>query len=126
MNKSNKITDSEWEVMEVFWEHGECRASEVIHTLRSISSWSDKTIRTLIDRLVNKDVLGVKRENVNIYYPRVSKDECVREVTESFIQKVYNGSLGLLVANFTKNNSLSQEDISVLKSLLNDKDSKES
>ena len=71
MNKINKITDSEWKVMEVLWSKGQLKASHIIEVLHSNTKWSDNTIRTLINRLVDKDVLGVKKERVNEYYPLV-------------------------------------------------------
>lgn len=121
MKKENKITDAEWKIMEVAWGNKGLRASEIIKSLEYETTWSDKTIRTLIKRLVDKEILGIRKEKVNIYYPLVTKEQCVKEVTNKFIDKVYKGSIGLLVSNFVKNNKLSKEDISELKDILNEK-----
>ncbi|GMQ60772.1 hypothetical protein AN1V17_51750 [Vallitalea sediminicola] len=59
-----------------------------------------------------------------MYYPLLSKEECVKEATDKFINKVYKGSIGLLVSNFVKNNKLTQNDIDVLKDLLNENETK--
>lgn len=118
MEKANKITDSEWKVMEVIWEGETLRASEIVKDLRNETSWNDKTIRTLIDRLVDKKILGKRKEKVNMYYALVTKEQCVKEVTNTFINKIYKGSFGLLVSNFVKSNNLTKEDVSTLKELL--------
>ncbi len=126
MNKANRITDSEWLIMEVVWREGKLRASDVIRSINrnNETSWSDKTIRTLIDRLVSKKILGKVKENVNMYYPLLSEEECIREVTDTFMKKVYKGSLGLLVSNFAKNNNLTDKDVTMLRQLLLDKEKK--
>ena len=121
-NTSNKITKSEWKVMEVIWSEGQLKASEVISKLGKKETWNDKTIRTLINRLVAKNILGVKKEKVNIFYPLLTKDECVKEETENFIKRVYNGSVGLLISNFVKNDKLTDEDIKMLKNLIEEKE----
>jgi len=118
LEKGNRITDSEWMIMEVIWDGGTLRASEIIKGLENEMSWSGKTIRTLIDRLVDKAILGKRKEKVNMYYALVTKEQCVKEVTNTFINKIYKGSLSLLVSNFVKSNNLTKEDVSTLKELL--------
>ena len=97
-------------------------ASSVIERLKLETDWNPKTIQTLISRLVKKGALGViKGAGLNEYYPLVSKEECMREETKTFLQKVYDGSLHSLVANFVNNESLSPKEIKKLKSLLDEK-----
>ncbi|QUH29201.1 BlaI/MecI/CopY family transcriptional regulator [Vallitalea guaymasensis] len=124
MKTDNRISDAEWEVMEIVWDNKKIRAYDIIKKLEMKTSWSDKTVRTLIRRLVDKNVLGVEKEKFNMYYPLLSKEECVKEATNKFINKVYKGSIGLLVSNFVKNNKLTQKDIDVLKDLLNEDENK--
>ncbi len=124
MKKANKISDAEWKVMEVIWDGGDLTASDIIKGLENQKSWCDKTIRTLISRLVDKKILGKRKEKVNVYYSLVTKEQCVKEVTDTFINKIYKGSFGLLVSNFAKYNNLTQNDISTLKKLLKDNESK--
>ncbi|GMQ57145.1 BlaI/MecI/CopY family transcriptional regulator [Vallitalea sediminicola] len=124
MKTDNRISDAEWEIMEIVWDGKKIRAYDIIKKLELKTTWSDKTVRTLIRRLVDKNVLGVEKEKFNMYYPLLSKEECVKEATDKFINKVYKGSIGLLVSNFVKNNKLTQNDIDVLKDLLNENETK--
>nr|WP_205842237.1 BlaI/MecI/CopY family transcriptional regulator [Natranaerobius trueperi] len=55
-----------------------------------------------------------------LYYPMLSREECRITETETFLEKVYNGSVSMLVANFIKQDKLSQEEINELKKLLDD------
>ncbi|QOR35265.1 BlaI/MecI/CopY family transcriptional regulator [Clostridium sp. 'deep sea'] len=118
MKRDVKISDAEWQVMEIIWQNKKIRAYDVVKDLENISTWSSKTIRTLIKRLVDKGVVGVEKEKFNMYFPLKTKEQCVKEETNRFLNKIYNGSLGLLVASFAKTNKLSDQDISALKDLL--------
>lgn len=121
-NTNYRISDAEWLVMKVLWQEAPLIASAIIEHLKPETDWSPKTIQTLISRLVKKGVLRVNKEaGLNQYYPLVSQEECMREETNSFLQKVYGGSLHLLLSNFVKNENLSPKEIQELKILLDEK-----
>ena len=122
MNKIPKISDSEWEVMKVLWKKSPLTSSQIIEILKEYSSWNPKTIHTLISRLVNKDAIRVKKgEPFYLYSPNISEEECRKVETKSFIKKVYNGSINLLISNFIKDEKLSWKEIDELKQILDDK-----
>ncbi|AKA68828.1 BlaI/MecI/CopY family transcriptional regulator [Clostridium scatologenes] len=122
MKEMPKISDSEWEVMKVLWRKYPVTSSEIIEALKEYISWSPKTVHTLISRLVNKDAIEVKKtEPFYLYSPKISEDECKRVETKSFIKKVYDGSIHLLISNFLKDEKLSGEEIEELKKILDGK-----
>lgn len=121
-DKSCRISDAEWLVMKILWQESPLTASVITERLQPETGWSPKTIQTLIARLVKKGALAVNKEAIlNQYHPLLSKEECMVEETKSFLQKVYNGSLHGLIANFVKNESFSAKEIEELKRLLDDK-----
>ncbi|WP_407312692.1 BlaI/MecI/CopY family transcriptional regulator [Desulfosporosinus sp. SB140] len=121
-NVACKISDAEWQVMKVFWSESPSTATQVIESLKQDTQWSPKTIHTLIARLVKKEALGVNKDsNLFQYYPLVSKEDCIREETKSFLHKVYDGSLHLLLANFVQDESLSAREIEDLRKLLDER-----
>ena len=122
MNKIPKISDSEWEVMKVLWKKSPLTSSEIIGILKEYSSWNPKSIHTLISRLVDKDAIRVKKdESFYLYCPNVSEEECRRVETKSFIKKVYDGSIHLLISSFVKDEKLSGKEIEELKQILDKK-----
>lgn len=117
-----RISDAEWKVMKVLWERSPLTSTEIIESLKLDTAWSPKTIHTLISRLVKKKALKVKKESpFYLYYPLITEQKCRRVETESFLQKVYDGSFHLLVANFIKDERLSEEEIEGLKRILDNK-----
>ena len=122
MQKLPQISEAEWQVMKVLWDKSPLRANEVVEKLKSTTDWKPKTIKTLLTRLVKKKALAYKEEkNAYLYYPLVSENECAKEETKTFINRVYDGSLNLLVKSFVEEQRLSGEEIEELKKILEDK-----
>lgn len=121
MGKINcKISDAEWIVIKVLWEKPQLTSTMIIDSLNSKTDWKPKTIHSLIDRLVKKGAVGVNKDCAPYqFYPLLEKKDCVMEETRSFIKKVYDGSLNLMVASFIKNEKLSKDEIEELQKLLN-------
>jgi BlaI family penicillinase repressor len=116
------ISDAEWEVMKVLWAKTPCTANEVIEALEVRTDWKPKTVRTLLNRLAQKQAISYSQDNrVYAYFPLVSEDECVKSETQSFLKRIYGGAFKPLLVNFLKEEQLSAEDIKELKNILDDK-----
>lgn len=121
------ISEAEWEVMHTLWKNSPQTANDVILALQNQTEWKPKTIRTLLDRLVHKKVVGVnKDQKVYTFYPLYSQDECQRAETQSFIQRIYGGTLKSMLVQFIKEDSLTEEEINELRSILDKKEKKQS
>ncbi|HWQ40607.1 MAG TPA: BlaI/MecI/CopY family transcriptional regulator [Desulfosporosinus sp.] len=122
MQNIPQISDAEWLVMKVLWNESPLGSSDVINELKGTTDWKPKTIKTLLSRLVIKKALSYEVGSRGyLYYPLVSENECAKEEARSFLGRVYNGSLNLLVKNFIENKELSAEEIEELKKFLEDK-----
>ena len=110
--------------MEVLWEGKELLAADVAEALVN-TNWSDRTVRTLISRLVKKGVVDYHVEGKSYrYYAKFSKEECVKKENREFINKIFHGSAKEYVASFIKNENLTKDEIKELRELLDKKDGK--
>jgi BlaI family transcriptional regulator, penicillinase repressor len=123
MNKTPKISDTEWEVMRVVWAKHPITAAEVIETLAANDpSWHPKTARTLLARLVQKKALGYQAQRRSyVYTPLVSESESVGAASESFVSRVFGGSLRPLLAYFVERQKLTGQDLDELRRLLDER-----
>ncbi|MEY8350127.1 penicillinase repressor BlaI [Bacillus cereus] len=120
------ISESEWEIMNVLWDKAPQTASDIILSLQESTDWKPKTIRTLLDRLVQKDVVGVNKDlRVYTFYPLYTQEECQRAETESFIKRIYGGTLKSMLAQFIQEDTLSDDDINELRIILDKKPKKQ-
>ena len=123
MPKTPKISESEWEVMKVLWERSPLTANEIVEVLTQKTSWHRETIRTLINRLVQKGALTFEKEGrQHHYHPRVSEAECTHAETQSFLRRVRVSAIEPMLAAFVEEHRLSAEQITRLKQILDGKD----
>ena len=117
-----QISEAELEVMKVVWELNQATSNQIIERLEGVSEWKPKTIHTLITRLVSKKALTASKLDGKsyLYTPRVSAEDYQRQANRTFINKLYNGSLNLMLASFVKDHQLSPEEIEELKRILDE------
>jgi BlaI family penicillinase repressor len=123
MTKLPQITDAEWEVMKILWARKECPSSEIVKQLTETMDWSPKTIRTLLNRLVQKEAVGINKDEsrrAQMFYPLVSENEYLQSETKSFLQKLYGGAIKPMLANFLQEKKLTEQEINELKQLFDD------
>jgi len=120
MKKLPRISETEWEVMKVVWSQAPCSAGEIIEALYRLDpTWHPKTVKAFLNRLVKKKALGFRKEGrAYRYRPLVKEDECVDAASESFLRRVFAGSLKPMLAHFVERRKLSAEEIRDLKRLL--------
>ena len=115
-NLSEKISDSELEVMRVLWEAGDALPiTELRQTLRERKGWEATTVKTLVQRLVGKGVLEQEKRKVFYYRPLVSESEYSDWAVSGMVQRLFRGSAKALVATLVKSDGLSDADLAELR-----------
>jgi len=117
------IADSEWDVMNVVWSAGApLSANDVVGRLAGVRDWSPRTVKTLLNRLINKGALAYEAEGKRyLYRPRVSREQCVRDETRSFLSRVFAGAPGPMLLQFVAQAKLTPDEVEALKRLLDKK-----
>ena len=116
------ISDAEWEVMNVLWSRWPLTANEVVAALAGKNEWNPRTVKTLLNRLVKKKALAFEVEgNRYLYRPMVERAFCVRHEGQSFLNRVFGGAAGPMLAHFVEDAKLTESEIAALKKLLNRK-----
>ncbi len=119
MKKTPKISEAEWEVMKLLWKKSPVTANDVVKALSKKTNWKRETIRTLINRLVQKKAVGFKKKGRQYhYFPLVTEGECIRAETRSFVRR-FGGSIEPMLAAFVEEEKLSPEKITRLRRILN-------
>lgn len=119
MKTKGIISPSEFKVMDILWTSSPLSASQIIQELEDVESWHDRTIKSLINRLLKKKIIGYKEEgNKYLYYPIMKKNDYLQTTSSNFIYRVFGGRVSPLVAYFAKQEKLSKEDIKELKAIL--------
>ena len=119
MKKTPKISEAEWEVMKVLWSHSPATANDVVKILTGKTAWKRETIRTLINRLVQKKAVGFEKKGRQYhYFPLVAEAECIKAEARSFLRRLGGGSIEPMLVAFVEEEHLSGEKIAKLRRIL--------
>ena len=125
MRNLPQISEAEYEVMKVVWKHAPISTNEITQQLLKTTSWSPKTIQTLIKRLVNKGALSYEKQSrMFVYTPIVKENEYIGQESNSFLKRFYGGNITAMVSAYLENDKLSEAEIETLRCLLSKKDTK--
>lgn len=109
--------------MKVLWTSpSPLSAMDIIQSLSSTEDWHPNTVKTLLSRLHKKRAVAVEKvKNLYMYRPIVSEADCVKTESESFLHRVFGGSVKPLLMHFVERQQLSSNDLDELKKLLRQK-----
>ncbi len=114
-----EISNAEFEVLDALWEQYPASASDIIDRLNRKKSWHDKTVKTLLNRLVKKEAISFEKEQRRyLYSPLLERDTYTQKESTSLIERLFSGKISPLVAGFAKHNELKKEDIAQLKDII--------
>lgn len=115
-----KLTNAEWAVLDVLWA-GQAALGEVVDALRPATGWSRNTVHTYLTRMEAKGLVTIDRTaEPHRYTAAVSREQCTRDARKGFLNTVYGGAAGELVAAFLKENTISAEERARLRRLLDE------
>lgn len=119
-----KITDAEWKVMEVLWGNPPLPAKKIVEAMKDSDGWNKNTTYTVLNRLIEKDI--IRREEPSFVCSAVvAREEVSIAETRTFLDRVYSGSVKMLIKGFLAKEKLSKEDIKELKKLVDSSKNKD-
>lgn len=120
MKRNNiNISDSEWKVMKALWEKPGLTLREIASELKD-TGWSYTTVRTMVARLVEKGAVNADKTDPNsfLYSPAVLENECKAKEMDSFLTRVFDGSVSMLISTLTRDSNLTEEEQKELMSII--------
>jgi BlaI family penicillinase repressor len=114
-----QISEAESMVMDVLWQRSPLTAEEVVAALAERQDWQEATIKTLLNRLLNKGAIeAVKDGRRYLYTPVLRREYWVLGESEGLLSRLFGGRVAPLVAHFSEHRKLSSEDIAELRRLV--------
>lgn len=114
-----QISEAEFEVMKVVWQHAPISTNEIIERLTRTTRWSPKTVQTLIRRLAAKGALSYEKQGrVFVYTPLIEEKEYIGQESRSFLKRFYGGDITAMLSAYVAEDKLSASEIDTLRSLL--------
>jgi BlaI family penicillinase repressor len=117
------ISQAESIVMQALWSSGTATSEDLIARVAAANDWQEATVRTLINRLLNKGAISAERDGRRyVYRPLMAESDWVTEESNGLLDRLFGGRIAPLVAHFSQEGKLSREDIRDLKKLIREID----
>lgn len=113
------LTTSEWNVLDCLWKKSPQTVMELVAVLREKVGWAKSTTITTLRRMEEKGL--VRQETAGKgkrYFPAVEREAAVVSETRSFLDRVYRGSVGLMMNTMAQRQELTDEDLRQLRAIL--------
>ena len=113
------LTEAEWAVMECLWARSPQSGREVTEHMEKVSGWNRSTTNTLLYRLEAKGAISTVTEGRSKFFSAVlRREDAAMHETEDFLDRVYHGSLSMMVSALTKKQALPKSEIDKLYAML--------
>lgn len=116
-----KLSDREWTVLGALWDSGGATLGALTQALWGETGWSRNTVLTYLKRMEAKGLVTIEKEGYpRLYRAALERDACQAQARDSFLQQVYRGSTGDLVAAFLREKPISAQERDQLRRLLDE------
>ena len=113
------LTASEWNILDSLWEKSPQTVMELVSVLSRRVGWAKSTTITTLRRMEEKGLVRAEVvDKAKHYTPAVEREAAVVQETSSFLNRVYRGSIGLMVSSMARRQELTEEDIRELREIL--------
>ena len=114
-----KLTASEWSVLTSLWERSPQTVMQLVSDLSERVGWAKSTTITTLRRMEEKGLVGVEQTGRGkSYTPAVEREQAATAETHSFLDRVYQGSVGLMMSAMAKRQELSRDEVAELRAIL--------
>lgn len=118
-----QVSEAESIVMEVLWQRHPLAAEDVVRALAEAQDWQEATIKTLLNRLLNKGAIRAEKQGRRyLYAPVLQREDWVLDESQGLLERLFDGRVAPLVAHFSTHRKLSRKDIAELRQLLEEID----
>lgn len=119
------LQPSEWTIMEKLWEASPKTITQLYHALEEETGWSKSTVNTLLGRMVKKGIVIYQEgEKAKLYQPNVQREDAAAAETKSLLDRIYKGSVSMMLSTLVRAQGLSDDDIQELYQILEGQEAK--
>lgn len=114
-----RLSEAEWKVMSLLWEEAPQTMMQVTSHFKETTGWTKHTVMTFLKRMEEKGAIYYEEGGrAKLYYPKIDRREAVLQETEGFLDKVFDGRMGLMLNTMVEQQALSREEITELYEIL--------
>lgn len=119
------ISEAESRVMELLWQQSPQTSEDIVAALLEPTGWHEKTIKTLLNRLLGKGAVSAEKDGRRyLYSPLLRREDWQQRESRSLLDRVFGGKVAPLLAHFSQHGKLTAKDVAELRRLIDSIDKK--
>ena len=117
-----EITKAEWQIIKVIWKLHPCTAPDVHEALTKSTQWHYSTVKTLMDRMVEKGFLKCEKlRNLNIYNALITENKAQKKEVMKTLKRAFDGAMTPMMQFLLNNQNLSQDELQEIEKMVKQK-----
>jgi len=113
------ITNAEWKIMELLWEHESRTITELTKELKESTNWAKQVIITMLQRMMEKGTVRcVEGGKAKQFFAAVSREEAEEAEAKAVMDKAFSGSPSLLISAMVRQQKISDKELNEICNLL--------
>lgn len=114
-----ELSDGEWTLMKTLWESAPMTITQLTAALKDSTGWSKHTVISMLSRLEAKGAVRYQSNGrAKVYSPALPREDAVQRETSRFLDKVFDGHLGVMLNAVMDSRPLTQADLDELSTIL--------
>jgi BlaI family penicillinase repressor len=123
--KKTELTAGEWTIMQAVWENEPCAAPTIQGVLEKKTGWSYSTVKTMMDRMVEKDMLVTQRiRNLILYSSAITRKDAQDGEIMRTMRRAFDGALTPMMQFLLNSRNLSAQELQQLEQMIKNKKEK--
>jgi BlaI family penicillinase repressor len=120
MTKSqSELTAGEWAIIQAVWDNEPCAAPTIQEELEKKTGWSYSTVKTMMDRMVEKGLLTTERiRNLILYRSAITRKEAQKSELVRTLKRAFDGALTPMMQFLLESNKLSSSELGQLEKMI--------
>jgi len=120
-----QLTEGEWAIMQAVWDKQPCAAPTVQESLTKQTGWTYSTVKTMMDRMVDKGLLRMERiRNLMLYSSAITRKQAQGSEIMRAVKRAFDGALTPMMQFLLESNKLSKDELEQVEAIIRNKKSK--
>ncbi len=120
-----ELTAGEWAIIQAVWDNEPCAAPTIQEELEKKTGWSYSTVKTMMDRMVVKELLTTQRiRNLILYSSVITKKEAQKGEIMRAVKRAFGGAMTPMMQFLLDSKSLTEEELDQLEAMIKSKKEK--
>ena len=114
-----KVADTELIILKILWAEAPLSIGQIIARAHKQTEWHDNTTKTIVTRLLKKELLSRKKDGKQFFYsPVIAQSAVVEQASDGLLSRFFDGKISPLIAHFADQKKITHSDIKEIEAIL--------